>query len=193
MIGTGRRSRPEPEQPMAVKPASPSEGASTSRVDTRIIGETRRSFSVVCSSYGLEGGRYTAEHPLDAGKKAGRMLMMKASQLNLKPARDTREVFFELKELTASKKVARLKQRYFYRLTRKSIPLAERKVQKFASANGSTVTVTVEDTYEVVAISEDYLVSNMPRPLLRNDEPECPRTPDARAPKKYRQHRVSSE
>ena len=120
---------------------------------TKTMGEHRRSFRIVSSSFGLDGGRYIAEHPLDAGKKAGRMLFMKAQEKRL-TSRANNQVVLELSEITKSKKVAHSKERYFYKVTRKSIPVAERKEQKFKKADGSTISVTPEHTYEVSAVAE---------------------------------------
>lgn len=111
--------------------------------------ENSRSFTVVSSSLGPDGGRYIAEDPMVAGRKAGKKLFEKAEKLRKSSARNM-VVDFEMREISQVKKVAYSKERYFYRVTRVLIPERERKTQKFS--NG--VEFTPIYTYKIKSVDK---------------------------------------
>lgn len=123
---------------------------------TKSMGD-RRSFRIVSNSFGIktETSRYVAEHPLDAGKKAGRQMFRAADEKNLSSKGNT-VVEIELEEITKTPKVSHSKDRYFYKVTRVSIPVAQRKERKFKGG----VTFTPEFTYEIVAVKKDEFVAD---------------------------------
>lgn len=117
----------------------------------------RRSFRIVSNSFQIDTStsRYVSEHPLDAGKKAGRHLF-RAADAKRTSSKSNNTVVLELEEITKTQKVAHAKERYYYKVTRKSIPMAERKEKKF----GNT-TFTPEFTYEIEAVKkEDYVADH---------------------------------
>ena len=109
-----------------------------------------RSFTVVSSSFGLSGGRYVSVDPADSGRKAGRKLFDKA-----KKNKANNVVFLELREITRSKKVAHAKERYFYKVERKSIPESKRVVRKFKKEDGSVSTFTPAYEYDIKSITKE--------------------------------------
>ena len=122
---------------------------------TRSMGD-RRSFRIVSNSFGIDtsSSRYVSEHPLDAGKKAGRQLF-RAADAKRASSKSNNTVYVELDEITKTQKVAHSKERYYYKVTRKSIPVAERKEKKFGK-----ITFTPEFTYEIEAVKKEDFVAD---------------------------------
>ena len=117
---------------------------------TKKMGE-RRSFRIVSNSFGIDtdSSRYVSEHPLDAGKKAGRMMFREADKKRAS-SKSNNKVNIELEEITKTQKVAHSKERYYYVVVRKSIPVAQRKEKKFGKN-----TFTPEWEYEISAIKKE--------------------------------------
>ena len=122
---------------------------------TKQMGE-RRSFRIVSNTFGMDtsSSRYVSEHPVDSGKKAGRQLFRSADAKRAS-SKANNIVYVELEEITKTQKVAHSKERYFYKVTRKSIPVAERKEKKF----GKT-TFTPEFTYEIESVKKEEFVAD---------------------------------
>jgi hypothetical protein len=119
-----------------------------------MMGEESRSFTVVSSSFGHKGGRYVSAQPMDAGRKAGRILFEKADKKS-KASKENSVVYIEMKETTRSKKVTHSKERYFYSVTRVKIPLADRIERKFKKPDGTLSTFTPKYNYEVAMADKD--------------------------------------
>ena len=117
---------------------------------TKTMAEDARSFTVVSSSFGIEGGRYVSADPSDAGRKAGRKLFDKANK-----NKSNNIVVLEVKEITRSKMVAHSKERYFYKVERHMIPESKRIERKFKKEDGTVSTFTPLYEYEIKSISKD--------------------------------------
>jgi hypothetical protein len=113
---------------------------------TKPMGD-KRTFTIVSSSFGLTGGRFVSENPMDAGKKAGKRLFARTDKGN------SNQVSFEMKEITRTKKVSHSKEKYFYQVTRSKIPENKRKVQKYKNKTDGTISqFTPMYEYKAVAV-----------------------------------------
>jgi hypothetical protein len=122
---------------------------------TRSMKENSRTFRVVSSSFGLEGGRYVSEGPMEAARKAARILFTKAEKQR-KSSVTNHRVVLELKEITRVKKIESSRDRFYYDVRRITIPVAERKVLRFPSKTGGpTMTFTPMYDYEVKSVTKD--------------------------------------
>jgi hypothetical protein len=122
---------------------------------TKSMKENHRSFKVLSSSFGpLAGGRYISEGPMEAGRKAGRILFKKADK-SRSSSRDNHIVHIEMVEITRGGKMAHSKDRYFYEVERTLIPAAQRQTIPFRKKDGTTVNVTPMYTYGIRAVTKD--------------------------------------
>jgi hypothetical protein len=113
---------------------------------TKKMGPNMRAFTVVSSSQnGKKGGRYIAETPMDAGRKAGKRLLDDGPD-------DVQSVEFEMQEVTRETKVAHAKAQYFYKVTRALIPAKDRVVKVFKKPDGTKTEFVAKYTYTTVAI-----------------------------------------
>jgi hypothetical protein len=117
---------------------------------TRGMKANSRTFKVVSSSFGFEGGRYVSEGPMEAGRKAARILFAKAEKLH-GTSKDNHRVVLELKEITRVKKIESSKDRFYYEVRRIVIPVAQRKEKVFK--NGTKFTPMYE--YEVKSVTKE--------------------------------------
>ena len=121
---------------------------------TRSMKENSRTFRVVSSSYGLEGGRYVSESPIDAARKAARVLF-KSAEKTRKSSSDNHRVTLELKEITRVKKIESSRDRFFYEVRRMLIPEGQRKTRTFRKPDGTSSTFTPKYEYAVKSVSKD--------------------------------------
>lgn len=116
---------------------------------TKVMGENKRSFRIVSNSFGMKTdlSRYVNEFPLEAGRKAGRKMFLAADKMRMS-SKTNNIVFIELEEITKTQKVAHSKERYYYKVERTIIPVAERKEKTFEGGR----TFTPMYRYEVSSV-----------------------------------------